>query len=276
MVAELVDGARRELRLRILSALVMAPVALAAVFLGGIAFKILVAVAALAMAWEWDRLWDRAGQRSAPRALLLGTTLAAVFLAAEGFAGWGIATALAGAASLCLFGVRLGRGSHWWGVGLAYVALPCIAFIWLRQVDAFGGRLIIWLLLVVWASDVGGYLFGRMIGGPKLAPRISPKKTWAGLAGAVALGTGVGAATALGMDATDVMSAALVAIFVALGAQGGDLAESALKRSRGVKDTSGLIPGHGGILDRVDGLLAGASLLAVLSLFGGESVLGWR
>lgn len=275
MVVVLVDGSGRELRRRILSAIVMAPVALAAVFLGGTAFNLLVAVAALAMAWEWDRLWDRSG-RLLPRALLLIATLAAVLLAAAGLPAWGVATALVGSGSLLLFGKRLGRGSRLWGMGLVYVVLPCIAFVWLRQADAFGWRMIVWLLLVVWASDVGGYLFGRTIGGPKLAPRISPKKTWAGFAGALVLGTMVGGLAAYGLDATNLAPAAVVAGFVAVGAQGGDLAESALKRSRGVKDTSALIPGHGGVLDRLDGLLAGVLLLAAFSLFGGESVLEWR
>lgn len=149
------------------------------------------------------------------------------------------------------------RRALWLAFGLAYVGLA-IHGLWRTRALEDGFMLAAWLFFAVWGTDVGAYLFGRSIGGPKIAPSISPSKTWAGLFGAILCaalvmfvferlsgrpeGAGVGTALALG-------------IVVALLAQSGDFFESWMKRRAGVKDSGGLIPGHGGLFDRIDGLL---------------------
>jgi phosphatidate cytidylyltransferase len=125
-----------------------------------------------------------------------------------------------------------------------------------------------WLFAVVWAADICAYFTGRLIGGPKLAPKISPKKTWAGLWGAVAGGFIIGIAAAYAGGSASLFLAAALGAILALVEQGGDLFESALKRHHGVKDSGRLIPGHGGVLDRVDGLVAAALFLALVILAG--------
>jgi phosphatidate cytidylyltransferase len=132
---------------------------------------------------------------------------------------------------------------------------------------------IFFLLALVWASDIGAYAFGRLIGGPKLAPALSPNKTWAGALGGLgcAMLTGVAAAALTGAPVLPVVG---VSVVVAVAAQLGDLAESYAKRRFGVKDSSHLIPGHGGLLDRIDSLLAAALALALLMVLSGGSALG--
>jgi phosphatidate cytidylyltransferase len=140
------------------------------------------------------------------------------------------------------------------GLGVVYLGLPALALLDLRNVPASGPALLLWLFLVVWTTDIAAYLVGRAIGGPKLAPRISPGKTWAGLAGGVTGAALVGAVTAGTLGGIPWLGA-LLGGFLALVAQAGDLFESHLKREAGVKDSGTLIPGHGGALDRLDGLL---------------------
>jgi phosphatidate cytidylyltransferase len=140
-----------------------------------------------------------------------------------------------------------------------------VALIWLRN-DAPAGRdLVLWLVVSVWAVDIGAYVAGRLIGGPRLAPSVSPNKTWAGLAG----GVGLAAATSAGFAGANghphLFGPAALGALLGCTAQAGDLAESWVKRRFGVKDTSGLIPGHGGLLDRVDGLLIVALVVALVT-----------
>ncbi len=162
----------------------------------------------------------------------------------------------------------------WLPLGVVYAAIPCAALIWLRG-DGDAGRLsLFWLFAVVWSADTGAYLFGRAIGGPKLAPRISPKKTWAGFIGGIAFAGAVGEGFAAFMGAP-LIAWGIAGAVVSVVSQLGDLAESAWKRHFGVKDSSGLIPGHGGLLDRVDGLVAGAVALALLQSLLGATVLSW-
>jgi phosphatidate cytidylyltransferase len=132
------------------------------------------------------------------------------------------------------------------------------------------------MLAVVWATDIGAYTIGRQIGGPLLAPKWSPRKTWAGLMGGVVCAALAGWAMAGVLGATPVLPLVLVSAGLAIVEQFGDLAESVAKRRFGVKDASSLIPGHGGLLDRLDGLLAVIPAVALLTLLGGGSVLTWR
>lgn len=163
-------------------------------------------------------------------------------------------------------------GALWMVAGVPYIAVPVLALAWLRA-DA-GYVPVFWLMAVVWGTDIGAYAAGRSIGGPLLAPRVSPKKTWSGLGGGVVAAFAVGAATGMALG-TAWAPLALVSACLAVVAQAGDLAESAVKRHFGVKDASSLIPGHGGLLDRVDGIMTVAPAVVLLHLVAG-GLFPWR
>jgi phosphatidate cytidylyltransferase len=263
-VASSPEAKRSNLTLRILSSLVLGPLILAAVYVGRWEFAVIVGLLAVLGVDEWLRLvlrrpppgWARAAAAIAIVAVTIAT---------------GCAGAIAGlvvlAAATVLFDIavnlRLGTPGRMPGLGLPYLGLTVVALLHLRQ---DGWQPVLWLLLVVWATDIGGYIFGRWIGGPKLAPRLSPKKTWAGLIGGAGLAAVAGAAAiAVLHRAGAAVPAALGAALLAVVAQAGDLAESAIKRHYGVKDSGTLIPGHGGVLDRIDGLLAAAPVFALFT-----------
>lgn len=252
------------LTLRILSSLVLGPLILAAVYVGRWEFAVIVALLGVLGVDEWLRLVLRRPPPGWVR-ILAGLGILAVTVAT------GCAGAVAGlvvlAAATVAFDVavnlRLGTPGRMPALGLPYLGLTVVALLHLRQ---DGWQPVLWLLLVVWATDIGGYIFGRWIGGPKLAPRLSPKKTWAGLIGGAGLAAVAGAAAIAVLHRA---GAALLAVpgaaLLALLAQAGDLAESAIKRHYGVKDSGDLIPGHGGVLDRIDGLLAAAPVFALFT-----------
>ncbi|NQV84376.1 MAG: phosphatidate cytidylyltransferase [Rhodospirillales bacterium] len=163
----------------------------------------------------------------------------------------------------------------WLLVGALYIGLPCWALLSLRADSVAGRETLFWLLAVVWSADTGAYAFGRLIGGPKLAPFISPNKTWAGFVGSIGSAAIVGVATALALDLTAVLTLAGWSALIGAVSQGGDLVESWVKRHFSVKDTGSIIPGHGGLLDRVDGLLTAAVGVAIFSIVGEGSILTW-
>ena len=261
---------------RVLSALVMAPVAVAVAWFGWPWLPILVALAGAGMAWEWARLC-RAGRLGASGAVLIAAVLAAI---AAGAAG-----GVAPAAGLSLFGAALvlatarrehGGDAVWLALGALWVALPCVLLLWLARREEAGRLTVLWIFAVVWATDIGAYAAGRRFGGPRLAPRWSPRKTWAGLLGGAGCAALAGWGTAQILGIAPVLPLVLVSAGLAIVEQFGDLAESVAKRRFGVKDSSGLIPGHGGLLDRLDGLLAVVPAVALLTVLGGGSVLTWR
>jgi phosphatidate cytidylyltransferase len=171
---------------------------------------------------------------------------------------------VSGAAAVWALTPGQGRAKLWSGFGPLYAGLPAIALVWLRGDGLIGRETMIWLMLLVWATDIGAYAAGRTIGGPKLLPRVSPKKTWAGALGGLAASLAVaGGFAALGLGAA-VPLVALGAILSVV-SQLGDLFESAVKRRFGVKDSSHLIPGHGGLMDRLDGFIAA---IVVAWIFG--------
>ena len=214
-----------DLRLRVASALVLAPLALACAWVGGLPWSVLAALASAGICWEWAHM-------ARGRAL----TLAA---------------------------------------GFVYSALALLALIWLRADATYGRAALLFVLAVVWSSDIGAYAAGRVFGGPRLAPTISPGKTWSGAAGGLvaAIATGIIAAAAWHGSPG---RAAAVAAALGIAAQLGDLLESAAKRRFGVKDSGRLIPGHGGLLDRLDGLTAAALLAGAWALTTGQGTVPWR
>lgn len=255
---------------RIISAVVLAVPALVCVSVGSPLIEGIVIVAALVLGWEWCRLCAQ----TFPDRIYI--TLSAVITAAVLAMAFGQGVVAIGLLVAGAILIHLLTGGHGWlSVGALYIGLPCVAVIWLRSDPLFGRETLFWLLALVWASDSGGYVFGRLIGGRKLAPVWSPNKTWAGFVGAAASAALVGAVTALIMRSPSFWPLVGVSAFLGSATQLGDLFESWVKRHFGVKDTSGLIPGHGGLLDRVDGLLAASTLTAFLSVVGNGSVLRW-
>jgi phosphatidate cytidylyltransferase len=249
---------------RILSALVMLPPVAAAVWFGPPWSDLLVAIAVAILAWEWSGI--TAGRFLAPGPLLLAAGLVAAIVAlALGGGPWALLPPLLAGAGALLLGPPGRRG--WLALGALYLGPATLAFAWLRH-RPDGLELIGFLLATVWAVDIFAYVAGRAIGGPKLWPAVSPKKTWAGLIGGVLAAALAGAAFAWWLPGSSAAGLALASALLALVAQGGDLLESAVKRRFGVKDASRLIPGHGGLMDRVDGLLAASLALAAALWLG--------
>ncbi len=264
------DTDRDKLRRRILSAMVLAPVVVVLIYLGGWPFTGAVALAAVLMTVEWERLTGNAS--TAMTALQAAVLVLAIVLVDLMALSYAISAALLGALLLGAIGRLRGRNAAWLVLGTVWLALPCIALIWLRRQPDLGLATTIGIFLAVWACDTGAYFAGRAIGGPKLAPKWSPKKTWSGLGGGVLAAAAVGAIWAGWTNAAPVLFVILAAAALAVVAQIGDLAESAVKRNFGAKDSGHLIPGHGGLLDRVDGLLFAAPTAALLTLFGGRGM----
>jgi phosphatidate cytidylyltransferase len=211
-----------DLRLRIISAAVLAPAALACLWVGGWLWTVLIAAATVGLFAEW-------------------------------------------------LGLCRGRAASLRLLGVPYVGLAAASLVWLRFDPAVGRVNVLFVLLMVWASDIGAYLVGRLAGGPKLAPSISPGKTWSGAAGGVAASLLV----AVALAGAAPWRAAIVAVVLSIVSQAGDLLESALKRHVGVKDSGRLIPGHGGLLDRLDGMLTAAPAAALLAAALGRGARLW-
>ena len=279
-----------DLRARVLSAAILAPLALGALWLGGIPFVLMIALTALVLSWEWVSLCG--ASRFAPAALAVPASLLAAGTATVlGQAPAGLGLLALGSAAAWL----LSRGAacrHRLAAGIPYLGLTIVGMLWLRDDPVAGRANVLFIMLLVWASDIGAYLAGRLIGGRRLAPRVSPGKTWSGAAGglvaAALAGFAVGAVvaggpvassgaglSAAGWPAQAALAAATIAALLGIVGQAGDLLESALKRRFGVKDLGRLIPGHGGLLDRIDALLAVAPVAACLALAAGRGVVLW-
>jgi phosphatidate cytidylyltransferase len=257
----------------VLSAAALAPFPLAAVWFGWPWLPLLTAIAAVVMAWEWGRLC-REGHFGQTGILLVGVVLVTVAAAALASPGLGLGIALLGAV-IVFWAARKKRdlAPQWTALGTLWVALPCISLLWLARDGPMGRATLLWVLAVVWATDIGAYTIGRTLRGPRLAPRWSPRKTWAGLGGGTLCAGLTGWATAAWLGISPALPLVLVSAGLAIVGQFGDLAESLAKRRFGVKDSSGLIPGHGGLLDRLDGLLAVMPAVAILTLIQGRSIL---
>jgi phosphatidate cytidylyltransferase len=253
---------------RTASAVVLAPLALGAALVGGWVFAALCTLAAVAVLWEWSILVTGGPDW---RILAPGLpALCAAAIAAQGGAA-GLAGAAAALGALAAAGAtaaapQVGHRStgamFWAAAGVVYAAIVLISPIVLRSDPEIGFAALAFLFATVWATDIFAYFAGRGFGGPLLAPRLSPKKTWAGAVGGLAGGVVAGVLVAYASAGTQPAAAGVLALILSIAAQGGDLLESSVKRRFGAKDTSALIPGHGGVMDRVDGLLV-AALIAV-------------
>jgi phosphatidate cytidylyltransferase len=271
------------LGLRVVSALAMMPPVLGAVYFGSPYFEILLGGCAVIMAWEWDRLCGGRTRRIGVFALA-ATYVATVVLTSLGRPAMALAFLLAGSAGLLVLAARWRKsmaldgaeGDPGWRVaGAFYIGACCIALTWLRTEPALGFETVAWLLATVWAVDIGAYICGRLIGGPRLVPAISPNKTVSGLLGGMASAGAVGVAAAVVFDHQSIVPLATASVALGFVAQTGDVAESWVKRRHGIKDSSHIIPGHGGILDRVDGLLAAAAVTALFFATREGEVFTW-
>lgn len=271
-----VMGARFEdLPLRLVSAFVLAAIALACLWAGGLSWALLIAAAGIGVGAEWVHV---AGFRPAA---LPGVTVPVVIAAASLATAFGVAVpalVLLVVATIALASTGGGFAPRrlWLAGGMLYVSLAGMAATWLRLGTSGGRSNVLFALVIVWASDTGAYAVGRIVGGPKLAPRISPSKTWAGAVGGVVCAVIAGLAVGTLFAARTTWAGVGIAIALAVAAQAGDLLESAFKRRFGVKDSGRLIPGHGGLLDRLDGVLSAFLMAAILMLALGPGADLWR
>jgi phosphatidate cytidylyltransferase len=248
-----------ELRARVASGVVLAGLVLAATMAGGVAFALVWLVAAVAVAWEW------LGVTGARPRLPLAAALAVGLAATAAGVAWGGPRFALGGLALAVVALLVvaadGRSRAWALAGLAVAAVIAAVPAWLREdprIAVFGP---LWLYGVVWVADTAAYFTGRALGGPKLWPAVSPKKTWSGFLGGVSAGGLAGTlvlaeAGRRGLAVPPLPALVLFSVAGAALGQGGDLAESALKRAFGVKDSGSLIPGHGGVMDRLDAFWA--------------------
>jgi len=245
---------------RLVSGLAMGAVAALCTFLGAMPFAMLVVAVTVLLSWEWGRLiHGREGD------MVIGVHAAAAggaaVLAAFGKVGLGILLLPIGAILATL--LTLGRNSVFSALGVFYVGLPAVSLIWLRSDPQLGLLAVIFVIVVVITTDTAGFVTGRLMGGPKLWPRVSPNKTWAGMVGALAASSVVAGLFWFVVPESSAVRLAAIGAILSFVAQAGDLAESTIKRRFGAKDASSLIPGHGGVMDRVDGLVAAASAVGL-------------
>lgn len=251
------------LGLRIVSGALMAAVTLAALYAGLPFWPLLVLAVAMGLGWEWNRMLSRSGSVAALG--LLAALALAIGLTAFGQPAIAVVVAVAGTVVLALIGSSEGRLMH--AAGLLYFGLPSIALIWLRTDEPGGALALLLVMIVVWVTDSAAYFTGRALGGPKLWPAVSPNKTWSGSLGGALGGVAAGLAFAAVLGLQPIAWIAVLSLALSVACQAGDLMESALKRRFDRKDSSGLIPGHGGLMDRLDGLLISVLVGALVALW---------
>ncbi|WP_018239622.1 phosphatidate cytidylyltransferase [Ensifer sp. BR816] len=256
---------QRELKLRIASGIVLAAIALGATWAGGFAFQLLSVAIGLLVYYEWStitRLVERDFQGNAVG--WLSQVVIAAFVLMD-YMSYSLPVLAAGFVLSALW-VLIKRTSWWLPAGVAYAGLTSISLAAIRGADYLGLIAMLFVFAVVWGTDIFAYFIGRAVGGPKLAPAISPGKTWSGAIGGAVCGVVAGVAVFMAHFSLDDARIPIVALLLSVASQVGDLFESFVKRRFGVKDSSQLIPGHGGVMDRVDGLIfaAVAALLLVL------------
>ncbi len=258
---------------RIASAVVLVPVVLGALWLGGWWFAALMLVAGWLMSFEWSRM--SGGGRVDPILVIYAVTLCGIVFFTETYRTQSAFFALGGGLVATGAAAVLGKRRIVWALaGLVYIGIPVLALIWLRLLPSYGFTFVLWVLCVVWAADSAAFFTGSALGGPKLAPAISPNKTWSGAAGGLVGASLVGLGFALYVG-VPIVTAMVASAFVGLWAELGDLQESWIKRRLNIKDTSNLIPGHGGILDRLDSLMFAAPVVCLMIVLPQYTAFPW-
>lgn len=250
--------------MRVLAALVLAPITIAIAWFGGWPWLWLVTIAAVILYYEWQMIVGAWRNR-----FVMATGIAALGAAGPFLMIGDVRFAGAVIAAACAILFLLARGQSLWVVGgFLYATAAFLGAIIMRADAAYGFIALTFVLLVVWAADIGGYFAGRGIGGPRLWPRVSPKKTWSGAIGGLLASLGIAAgfaAAGQGKLTTLLVLGAVLSVVSQLG----DLFESAIKRRFGVKDSSQIIPGHGGLMDRLDGFIAAIAFAALIGALRG-------
>lgn len=259
---------------RVIAAAVLIPTTLLAVYGGGWVLAVFTTAAGIAMAREWVQIVHRETMqwRFALHAVALASSQA---LLAMGRPAWGVTAILLTALIGSVAGQARGERGVWIALGILYIAVPCLAFVWLRQIVPYGFETVVWLLAVVWSTDSAAYVAGSAFGGPKLAPLISPNKTWAGAIAGLLAGLLISIVLARVSGLVPTVEFLATSLGLSVLTQCGDLAESFLKRTFGVKNASDLIPGHGGALDRLDGMIFATLGLAAYVEWVGHSPIRW-
>ncbi|UVK52773.1 phosphatidate cytidylyltransferase [Mesorhizobium sp. AR02] len=251
------------LQLRVISAVVLAVIALGLTWLGGLPFRLLCAAMSAMIFYEWTRM----SRPVAANGLgFLPEALVVVFIGAliAGLPAFWLLLLVVILIAATALAARVRKTGQWEASGLAYASVSGLSLALLRDGDHSGLVAILFLFAVVWATDIFAYFVGRAVGGPKLAPSISPGKTRSGALGGAVGGVVAGVMLAAAAGAGNLALLGLVALVLSIVAQVGDLFESWVKRRHGRKDSGVLIPGHGGVMDRVDGLVAAALALYVI------------
>ncbi len=257
-----------ELALRIVSAIILAAVSISLTYAGLWPFVLLICTCILVLAWEWGGI---AGERTLglDMSVHAGILILAAILAGAGQLLAGLAILATGSLAVL---VMLRRPVL--ALGILYIGLPAIALVAIRSDTESGLLAIVFIFLVVWCADTMAFVFGKSIGGAKVAPSVSPGKTWSGAVGGALCPALLGFFYAKWLGGTEPYTLALVAGGLAIVSQIGDFAESAIKRRAGIKDSSGIIPGHGGLLDRLDALIFAAVAAGILALIRGPAYPG--
>ncbi len=261
-----VDQGSRNLLTRVIAALVLAPLAIAIAWAGGPLWVALVTLASIGLYVEWLMIVGAGQERLTVAAGTTALVVSGVCLAL-GHHEYSLIVLVIGTAAVAVVSQRL---RSWSVIGFCYAAAAEFASALVRLDGTYGFIALIFVMLIVWVTDIGGYFAGRGIGGPKLWSRVSPKKTWAGAVGGFVASLAVAAGFAA-FDFGKMAPLLLLGALLSVVSQLGDLFESAVKRRFGVKDSSQIIPGHGGLLDRLDGFVAAIVLAALFGLLRGDA-----
>lgn len=270
-----------DLGIRTLSACVLSIIAFGLIFSGVSGTLLLVVIAGSIMLWEWTSITSRINR---PFILAINISLFITSCCMYTFVTpqTGLLTVMAG--GILLFSISLFLGTNrmrkivpalWQLSGYALITMTAIGLIMLRRTPDAGLQVVLWIILVVVSTDIGGYFIGRLIGGPKLAPRLSPKKTWSGVVGGWSFAVCIGLLFSWVTDGTQAFEVCVLSVVLSLISQIGDLSESSFKRLFNIKDASRIIPGHGGMLDRVDGFIPVVLFVSFLTMLRDMSVFVW-
>jgi phosphatidate cytidylyltransferase len=255
-----------ELVLRVCSALVLVPLAIGTAYLGGWAFALFWGAAAIGVLWEWISLVAPSEERSM---LLIGGAALALAVALSGMGHALAAIVVLAMGALGVAALTLAPRRAWIAGAVVYAGALAVAPIVLRLDEEDGFLAVIFLFAIVWMTDIGAYFAGRALGGPKLVPQVSPNKTWAGAVGGLLAAILAAVAVAKLAALSAIFPLAVLALALSVFAQAGDLFESFLKRRFHAKDSSHLIPGHGGLMDRLDGFVTASVAAALIGLLRG-------
>jgi phosphatidate cytidylyltransferase len=255
-----------ELVLRVCSALVLVPIAIGTAYLGGWPFAVFWGLAAMGVLWEWISLVARSDHRTV---LMTGGASLALAVALVATGHLLAAVIVLAISTLGVAALAPAKWRTWIAAGVPYAGALGVAPVALRSDSEDGFLAVIFLFAIVWTTDVVAYFSGRAIGGPKLMAQVSPKKTWSGAIGGTLAAVIVAVVLAKVMALSGLFAVTMLAVVLSICAQGGDLFESFLKRRFGAKDSGHLIPGHGGLMDRLDGFITASVVAALIGLLRG-------